>query len=87
MKGLNDLDEFSFLKLIFPASNSVSFKYKYKYKSFLQLEMKPFNKLCNGTINKLVVDDFPGPQINVRRGDTASITVRNNEDYNVTIHW
>nr|XP_023915493.1 laccase-14-like [Quercus suber] len=51
------------------------------------LEMKPFNKLCNGTINKLVVDDFPGPQINVRRGDTASIIVRNNEDYNVTIHW
>ncbi|KAK7855276.1 laccase-14 [Quercus suber] len=87
VKDLNDLDEFSFLKLFFPLSNSASFKYKYKYKSFLQLEMKPFNKLCNGTINKLVVDDFPGPQINVRRGDTASIIVRNNEDYNVTIHW
>ena len=34
-----------------------------------------------------VNEQFPGPTIHVRKGDTAFVNVHNDGKYGVTIHW
>ncbi|KAL5560061.1 hypothetical protein UlMin_036272 [Ulmus minor] len=51
------------------------------------LEEKNFTRLCTTKSMLVVNGQFPGPAINVRRGDTAFVNVINNGKYGVTIHW
>ncbi|POO00279.1 Copper-resistance protein [Trema orientale] len=51
------------------------------------LREKKFTRLCT-TKHMLTVNGmFPGPTIHVRKGQTAFITVHNEGNYGVTIHW
>ncbi|KAK4805004.1 hypothetical protein SAY86_004821 [Trapa natans] len=51
------------------------------------LEEKKFTKLCSTKSILTVNGSFPGPEIRVRKGDTAFVTVHNRGTYGVTIHW
>ncbi|CAL5386232.1 unnamed protein product [Camellia sinensis] len=46
-----------------------------------------FTKLCVTKSMLTVNDSFPGPTIQVHKGDTAFVNVHNYGDYGVTIHW
>ncbi|GKV32444.1 hypothetical protein SLEP1_g41053 [Rubroshorea leprosula] len=47
----------------------------------------PYTRLCS-TKNILTVNcQFPGPTLNVNRGDTIVVDVYNRGNYNITIHW
>ncbi|KAJ9166883.1 hypothetical protein P3X46_021572 [Hevea brasiliensis] len=51
------------------------------------LEETPYTRLCS-TKNILTVNgQFPGPTLNVTKGDTIIVDVYNKGHYNVTIHW
>lgn len=53
----------------------------------------PLTRLCSTEPkNIFTVDDegkpsWPGPNITVHKGDKAFITVQNDGEYGVTIHW
>ncbi|KAI0501895.1 hypothetical protein KFK09_016840 [Dendrobium nobile] len=47
----------------------------------------PVKRLCKSHNIITVNGQFPGPNIEVRNGDTLIITVSNRTPYNVTIHW
>ncbi|KAG7942871.1 hypothetical protein I3843_15G008800 [Carya illinoinensis] len=47
----------------------------------------PYTRLCS-TKNILTVNGkFPGPTLQVRKGETIVVDVHNKGDYNITIHW
>ncbi|KAJ1437307.1 Multicopper oxidase, type 1 [Sesbania bispinosa] len=51
------------------------------------VQNKTINRLCNERVIVTVNGDFPGPNINVREGDTVIVHVVNKSPYNITIHW
>ncbi|XP_048129881.1 laccase-14-like [Rhodamnia argentea] len=44
-------------------------------------------KLCETKSIMTVNDSFPGPTIEVQKGDTVFVNVHNHGDYGVTLHW
>ncbi|KAF8025059.1 hypothetical protein BT93_F2035 [Corymbia citriodora subsp. variegata] len=44
-------------------------------------------KLCQTKSIMTVNDSFPGPTIEVHKGDTVYVNVHNHGDYGVTLHW
>ncbi|KAK4773476.1 hypothetical protein SAY87_028495 [Trapa incisa] len=44
-------------------------------------------KLCVEKSILTVNDSFPGPEIRVRKGDTAYVNVHNQGHYGITLHW
>ncbi|KAF5467676.1 hypothetical protein F2P56_011907 [Juglans regia] len=47
----------------------------------------PYTRLCS-TKNILTINGkFPGPTLQVRKGETIVVDVHNKGDYNITIHW
>ncbi|KAA8522552.1 hypothetical protein F0562_013087 [Nyssa sinensis] len=57
-----------------------------RYYDFVLKETN-FTKLCSSKSMLTVNDSFPGPVINVRKGDTAFVNVHNHGNYGVTLHW
>ncbi|XP_062158926.1 laccase-15-like isoform X2 [Alnus glutinosa] len=51
------------------------------------LREKNFTRLCNTKSMLVVNDSFPGPVIQVHKGDTVHVNVHNQGYYGVTIHW
>lgn len=55
--------------------------------NYQQVQATAVNRLCR-TQNIITVNgQFPGPNLEVRNGDTLIIKVLNQAQYNVTIHW
>ncbi|XP_061339666.1 laccase-7-like [Gastrolobium bilobum] len=52
-----------------------------------KVQNKTIKRLCNERVIVTVNGHFPGPQINVREGDTVIVHVFNEAPYNITIHW
>lgn len=52
-----------------------------------QLTNTNFTRLCSTKSIVTVNDSFPGPTLQVRKGDTAYVNVYNQAPYGVTIHW
>lgn len=52
-----------------------------------QVQNKTIKRLCNERVIVAVNGQFPGPEINVREGDTVIVHVINESPYNITIHW
>ncbi|XP_059636478.1 putative laccase-9 [Cornus florida] len=46
-----------------------------------------FTRLCSTKSMLTVNDSFPGPVIQVHKGDTAFVNVHNHGNYGVTLHW
>ncbi|XP_047335404.1 laccase-15-like [Impatiens glandulifera] len=46
-----------------------------------------YTRLCSTKKILTVNGQFPGPTINVHKGDTIFIRVQNKGDHNITIHW
>ncbi|PRQ48548.1 putative laccase [Rosa chinensis] len=46
-----------------------------------------FTRLCFEKPMLTVNEQFPGPTIHVRKGDTAFVNVHNDGKYGITIHW
>ncbi|XP_062160106.1 laccase-14-like isoform X1 [Alnus glutinosa] len=51
------------------------------------LREKNFTRLCNTKSMLVVNDSFPGPVIQVHKGDTVYVNVHNQGYYGVTLHW
>ncbi|KAJ4840708.1 hypothetical protein Tsubulata_018897 [Turnera subulata] len=51
------------------------------------LQEKNFTRLCESKSILTVNGEFPGPTIQVRKGDTFYVNVQNQGTYGVTIHW
>ncbi|KAK1553887.1 hypothetical protein Q3G72_004910 [Acer saccharum] len=49
--------------------------------------LKNYTRLCETKSILVVNDQFPGPTIHVRKGDTAFITVYNYGNIGLTLHW
>ncbi|KAF3329224.1 laccase-21-like protein [Carex littledalei] len=57
------------------------------YHTFV-IQEAPYTRLCNNTKNILTVNgSYPGPTLYAHRGDTIFVTVINNGNKNITIHW
>ncbi|KAL8128990.1 hypothetical protein V2J09_018145 [Rumex salicifolius] len=57
-----------------------------QYHDFV-VQQTPVKRLCK-TVNVMTVNgQYPGPNIEVREGDTLVVKVTNRGKYNVTIHW
>ena len=54
---------------------------------FLQVKMNEFTRLCHKKSIVTVNGKFPGPKIVAREGERVVITVVNNVQYNVSLHW
>ncbi|KAJ1437302.1 Multicopper oxidase, type 1 [Sesbania bispinosa] len=52
-----------------------------------KVQNKTIKRLCNERVIVAVNGKFPGPQINVREGDTVIVHLFNEAPYNITIHW
>ncbi|KAG0469130.1 hypothetical protein HPP92_018458 [Vanilla planifolia] len=71
-----------FLLIVFPSSINA----EVRHHDFV-VQQTPVRRLCN-THNIITVNgQFPGPNIEVRNGDTLVINVVNRAQYNVTLHW
>ncbi|KAJ1419851.1 Multicopper oxidase, type 1 [Sesbania bispinosa] len=53
----------------------------------LKVQNKTIKRLCIKQVIVTVNGRFPGPQINVREGDTVIVHLFNDAPYNITIHW
>ncbi|XP_061356451.1 laccase-7-like [Gastrolobium bilobum] len=52
-----------------------------------KVQNKTIKRLCHERVIVTVNRHLPGPQINVREGDTVIVHVFNEAPYNITIHW
>ena len=71
-------------------SNSLmlnKFKNKIMANFVLQLREKNFTKMCSTESMLVANGSFPGPVIQVHKGDTVYVNVHNEGYYGVTLHW
>lgn len=52
-----------------------------------QVEETSYTRLCITNKILTVNGQFPGPALNVQKGETIRVNVWNKGDYNVTMHW